>query len=296
MYRDVRDAAVQPNVVGFRLVSENTPSAPDHGVVDDAPSVPPPLIETAPAPRLSAAEEARTLVSATNIGSLASLTDEGDPWASMITYGALGDGSPVLCLSRLAEHGRNLAGDARASIVITQPEPPADPLAAARVTLAGRCERPADEAEHTAARTAHLTAVPPAKIYVDFSDFSLWILRVQRVRWVGGYGRMDSATASTYAAAEPDPVLGHAASAVAHLNADHADALLAIAHTLGGYPDATAATCTGIDRYGLDLTLDTARGRASARVAFRDALPDAAALRAATVELTYRARELRQTR
>jgi putative heme iron utilization protein len=261
-------------------------------VIDGAPSVPRPLTETRSAPRLSAAEEARTLVSATNIGSLASLTEEGDPWASMITYGVLGDGSPVLCVSRLAEHGRNLDGDGRGSIVITQPEPPADPLAAARVTLAGRFERPGDEAEHSAARTAHLGAVPAAKVYVDFSDFSLWIMRVQRVRWVGGYGRMDSATASDYAAADADPILRRAASAVAHLNADHADALLTIAQTLGGYPDARAATCTSIDRYGLDLTLDTARGRAPARVAFPEALTDAAALRAATVELTRRAREL----
>jgi putative heme iron utilization protein len=273
-------------------VIENTPAAPDHGVVDGAPSVPPPLLKTAQAPRLSAAEEARTLVSATNIGGLASLTDDGDPWASMITYGVLGDGSPVLCLSRLAEHGRNLDGDARASIVITQPDPPADPLAAARVTLAGRCERPTDEAEHASARSVHLAAVEAARVYVDFSDFSLWILRVQRVRWVGGYGRMDSARAAAYADAEPDPVLGHAASAVSHLNADHADALLAIARTLGGYPDASAATCTGIDRYGVDLTLATARGRAPARVAFPHPLADPAALRAATVELTHRARDL----
>jgi hypothetical protein len=271
-------------------VSEIAGSAPDHGVVDGAPSVPPPLAATDPAPRLSAAEEARTLVAATNVASLATLTADGDPWASLITYGALDDGAPVLCLSRLAEHGRNVSADPRASVMIAQVDRPTDPLAAARVTLAGRVERPSDAGALAAGRSAHLTAVPAAGTYIDFSDFSLWVLRIERVRWVGGYGRMDSASGPAYAAAQPDPVASGAGAAVAHLNADHADALLQIAQALGGYPDATAAECSGLDRYGIDLALDTARGRAPARVAFPAPLTDRAQLRAAAVELTQRAR------
>jgi heme iron utilization protein len=271
-------------------VSEPAGTAPDHGVVDGAPSVPPPLAVVDSAPRLSAAEEARTLVAATNVAALATLTAEGDPWASLVTYGALDEGAPVLCLSHLAEHGRNLAGDSRASLLITQVDSPPDPLAAARVTLAGRAERSADPTTLAAARAAHLDSVPAASTYVDFSDFSLWVLRVERVRWVGGYGRMDSASGNTYAAAAPDPVANNAASAIAHLNVDHADALLVIAQALGGYPDATAATCSGLDRLGIDLALDTPRGRAPTRVAFPETLTESSQLRAATVELTRRAR------
>jgi Pyridoxamine 5'-phosphate oxidase len=97
-------------------MSETAGAAPDHGVVDGAPSMPPPLAATVSAPRLSPAEEARTIVAATNVAGLATVTADGDPWASLVTYGALDDGAPVLCLSHLAEHGRNLAGDrARAS-------------------------------------------------------------------------------------------------------------------------------------------------------------------------------------
>ena len=88
---------------------------------------------------------------------------------------------------------------------------------------------------------------------MNFRDFSLWVLRVERVRWVGGYGRMDTVDAESYAAAELDPVVRAAEGAVAHLNEDHADALLSMARALGGYPDASAATCASIDRYGLDL-------------------------------------------
>jgi putative heme iron utilization protein len=149
---------------------------------------------------------------------------------------------------------------------------------------------PSDTASLAAARAAHLTAVPAASTYIDFSDFSLWILQVERVRWVGGYGRMDSASGPAFAAAQPDPVASDARAAVAHLNADHADALLEIAQALGGYPDATAAACSGLDRYGMDLALNTPRGRAPARVAFSSTLTERAQLRAATVELTQRAR------
>lgn len=262
----------------------------DHGDPGDAPSAPPPLVDLPPAPRRSPAEEARTLVAGTNIATLATLTADGDPWASFVTYGALDDGSPVLCVSRLAEHGRNLAADGRASVAVVQPDPPADPLASARVTLAGVAELP-DGARAEAAREAHLTAVPAAHVYVDFSDFSLWVLRVDRVRWVGGYGRMDSADAAAYAAARPDPVAAAAPGAIAHLDADHADALLLMAQRLGGYPDAERATCAAADRYGLDLAVDTPRGHAVTRVAYAEPLTAAGGLRAATVELARRARE-----
>ncbi|CAN3131512.1 HugZ family protein [Mycobacterium sp. smrl_JER01] len=260
----------------------------DHGDPGDAPTVPPPLTDPARSARPSAAEEARTIAASTHTATLASLTTEGDPWASFITYGLLG-GAPVLCVSNLAEHGRNLAADPRASISIVAPSTDTDPLASARVTLAGRVEVPEGD-EHQAARTAHLSAVAAAKYYIDYSDFTLWVLRVARVRWVGGYGRMDSTSGGEYLQAEPDPVAPRAAGAIAHLNADHADSLTAMARTLGGYPDAESALCTGADRYGLDLRLSTPRGIAYARIGYAEPIRSIDELRSATVELAQRAR------
>ncbi|MBV8348901.1 MAG: DUF2470 domain-containing protein [Mycolicibacterium sp.] len=260
----------------------------DHGDPGDAPSVPPPLIPVTHPARPTAAEEARTIVASTNTGTLASLATDGGPWASLVTYGLL-DGAPVLCVSQLAEHGRNLAADPRASIAIVGPTTDPDPLAGARVTLAGVVERPSRHGLD-AARAAHLAAVPAAKYYIDYSDFSLWILSVGRVRWVGGYGRMDSATGAAYLAAQPDPVQPHAADAIAHLNADHFDSLRLMAQTLGGYPDTTAATCTGADRYGLDLRVITERGVAYTRVGYHRPLNCVDELRSATVQLVRHAR------
>ena len=102
---------------------------------------------------------------------------------------------------------------------------------------------------------------------------------------------MDSTSGQAYTAAEPDPVTPHSAGAIAHLNADHADSLVAMARTLGGYPDTTAATCTGADRYGLDLRLTTDRGLAYTRIGYADPIDAIDELRSATVELARRARQ-----
>jgi putative heme iron utilization protein len=260
----------------------------DHGDPGDAPSMPPPLSAVADATRPTAAEEARTIAASTNTGTLASLTATGDPWASFVTYGLLG-GAPVLCVSHLAEHGRNLSADPRASLAVVAPHGEADPLASPRITLAGVVERP-DGAELEAARAAHVAAVPAAKYYIDYSDFTVWVLRVRRVRWVGGYGRMDSARAEDYTVATADPLAPHAAGAIEHLNVDHSTALVEMARVLGGYPDTDVAVCTGIDRYGLDLKVDTPRGSSYTRVGYGRRLESVDELRAATVELVRRAR------
>jgi hypothetical protein len=171
----------------------------DHGDPGDAPSTLPPLQPPVGSARPSAAEQARTIAAAGNAATLATLTTDGDPWASFVAYGLLG-GQPVLCLSNLAEHGRNLAGDPRASLSIVAESGDSDPLAKSRITLAGLVSQPS-AADRDAVRAAYASAVPAARMFLDFSDFTLWVLKVQRVRWVGGYGRMDSATGEQYDAA-----------------------------------------------------------------------------------------------
>jgi heme iron utilization protein len=255
----------------------------DHGDPGDAPSMPQPLQPPVGSARPSAAEQARTIAAAGNAGTLATLTATGDPWASFVAYGLLG-GNPVLCLSNLAEHGRNLAGDPRASLSVVAASGDSDPLASSRITLAGLVSQPS-AADRDAVRAAYVNAVPAARVFLDFSDFTFWVLGVQRVRWVGGYGRMDSATGEQYDAAAPDPVAPAAAGAIAHLNADHADALAAMVRAFGGYPDTETAVCTGVDRYGLDIRANTARGVAYARVGFPERLDSADQLRSTTAEL-----------
>ena len=260
--------------------------AKDHGDPGDAPSVPPPLSDIADATRPSAAEEARTIAASTNTGTLASLTSTGDPWASFVTYGLL-DGAPVLCVSHMAEHGRNLAGDPRASLAVVAPTTESDPLASARITLAGVAERPTGANSAPRARPTWPPSRRPSTTSTT-ADFSVWVLRVHRVRWVGGYGRMDSATGPDYAAAQPDPIHPLAAGAISHLNVDHAA-------SSRRWPVRWAATRTppprcapAVDRYGLDLKVDTPRGYAYTRVGFGGALVSADELRCCDTARTGR--------
>jgi putative heme iron utilization protein len=238
--------------------------------------------------RRSPAEEARTLVSAVTVGYLATVDEDGAPWCSLVVHGPTAAGNPVLLVSTLAEHGRNLLRDQRASIAMNDPSAPGDPLDRPRITLAGRAVQPqGDEAE--AALDAHVAAVPGARLYAGWEDFALWVLEVERVRWVGGFAQMDSVSREEYVAAEPDPTAPAAAAHVARLNKEHADGLLAVARELAGARGAVTALATGIDRYGLDLSVTGAGQAAAMRVAFEPRLEAAADVRPATLELVRRA-------
>ncbi len=87
-----------------------------------------------------------------------------------------------------------------------------------------------------------------------------------------------------------DPVSRGAEGAIAHLNEDHADALLEMAQALGGEPEATAARCLDADRTGLDLLVTTDAGGVPVRVEYDEPIEEPAELRKATVKLAHAAR------
>ncbi len=250
---------------------------PDHAATD-----------TEAGRRRTPAEEARTLVSTMTVGYLATVNEDGDPWCSLVVYGPTPEGNPVLLVSTLAAHGRNLLADPRASLAISDPAAPGDPLDRPRITLAGRAVRPAGDAVE-AALDAHVAAIPGARLYAGWEDFSVWVLEVQRVRWVGGFAQMDTVTHDDYVAAEPDPTATTATTHVAKLNKEHADGLLAIARELAGARGAVSAIATSLDRYGLDLSVTGAGQAAAVRVAFEPSLGDAKEIRPAALELVRRA-------
>jgi heme iron utilization protein len=261
-----------------------------HGGPGAAPAIAEPTHEAGTARRRTPGEEARTLMASARSGSLATLSQDGTPWASIVTFGATAAGEPVLVVSTMAEHGRNLAREPRCSVATAEPVPEGeDPLDRARITLAGRVIVPEGE-EADAALEAHARHYPFARDYAAYADFTTYVLRVERVRWVGGFARMSTVEAGEYAAADVDPTAGAAASARRHLNEDHADSVLLWARTLGGYADAFEATCEAIDRYGVDLRVQTPRGQAPVRVGFAEPAQSPADLRGATVALARSAR------
>jgi putative heme iron utilization protein len=215
------------------------------------------------------AERARTLVAEIRTGTLCTIAIEpaGYPYGSFVTV-AFDRGDPVFLISALAEHTHNLERDARASLLVAEGGSD-DPLANGRVTMLGECRRIADDSpELSPAREAFLAAHPHARYYADFRDFAFWKLRVGAVRYIGGYGRMSWVPREEWYAAEPDPLGGSAAGIIAHMNADHADALALYCKAFSKARAISSATMTGVDRYGFEMSAKTPEGPRPVRLAF----------------------------
>src|SRR2546425_357303 len=140
-------------------------------------------------------------------------------------------GSPLFLISSMAMHTQNLHADRRASLLVAQSVSGGDPLAAGRVTLMGEVV-PVPGTEVAAPRAAYLAWHPNAAYWVDFEDFAFYRLEVLDVYFVGGFAAMDWVSAEAYRAAPSDPLAEAAADIIAHMNRDHADALLAFARVL----------------------------------------------------------------
>jgi putative heme iron utilization protein len=246
----------------------------------DEPSVPEP----------SFAERARTLLHQGRTGTLATLSRRhpGHPFASIMPYALDDEGRPLFLISSMAMHTQNLGGDARASLLVTQPGAAGDPLASGRVTLMGRAQRLTGD-DVAPARSAYLAAHANAAYWVDFEDFSFWRLEVDDVYFVGGFAAMGWVEAGEYAAARSDPLAEVAESIMEHMNADHADALRAYARHFAG-EEADEARMVTVDRLGFKLHLRHGERRWSTRVAFPREVTTAADSRAVLIEMARAAR------
>lgn len=234
------------------------------------------------------AERARTLVAQASTGTLCTLALEpaGYPYGSFVTV-ALDAGDPIFLISALAEHTRNLERDPRASLMVAE-HGAADPLANGRVTTLGLCTRVREDGGQ--ARAAFLAAHPDSGYYADFRDFGFWKLQVEAVRYIGGYGRMSWVSQEDWQAATPDPLGPSAAGIIAHMNADHADAMLLYCKAFSKATAATAASMTGVDRYGFELSAMTEDGPRPVRLAFATPVGTPEEARAAMVAMVKDAR------
>lgn len=247
--------------------------------------------EAPPVPEPTYAERARTLVHRARVGALATVSRRapGHPFASVMPYAIDDEGRPILLISAMAVHAQNLQADARASLLVAEPDWPGDPLAAARVTLLGAV-RPVPAAAGDAARGAYLARHPHAAAWVDFDDFAFHRLDVAELYFVGGFAAMDWIDGPAYAAARPDPLADAAAGILGHMNRDHPDALLVLARVLGGAPQADGATMVAVDRLGFRLRIRTGERLHGARIAFPEEVTSAEAARRVLVAMLRDAR------
>jgi hypothetical protein len=227
-----------------------------------------------------------------------SLARDGSAWpyGSLVLSACDHDGSPLLLLSDLADHSKNLAAEPRASLLFDGTAGIADPLSGPRTSLLGEIRpvedesRDGDGAKRLLAR--YIARHPGAAGYADFADFRLYRMTVESAHLIAGFGRIHWLTGPDvlFDTTECGALAEAEADILSHMNADHGAALEAIALRLLGLPQPgspDAWVMTGIDPEGFDLR---AGGRL-ARAGFTAPVHDAGAARNALVALTQKARE-----
>jgi putative heme iron utilization protein len=186
-------------------------------------------------------------------GALATLMPgSGDPYCSLVNIATAADGAPLLLISKLAVHTKNVLADPRVSLMIDERKE-GDPLQGARVMLMGTAAATNDPE----VRRRYLARQPEAEMFAGFADFAFYKMSLKSVHLVAGFGRIVDLKpeevltvtddAAELVAAEPD--------ILAHMNADHADTCRLYASKLLGAPDGDWR-CVGCDPEGLELQLE----------------------------------------
>jgi putative heme iron utilization protein len=137
--------------------------------------------------RSERAEAVRKLLREARHGLLSThgLEPAGFPYGSLVPVAPGSGGEPIVLISHLAQHTKNLVADARASLLLLEPTAD-DPQQAARATLIGTSRR-LGGAEEAAARDRFLASHPDAARYFELS-FQLWALAPLEARTIGGFG------------------------------------------------------------------------------------------------------------
>lgn len=240
-----------------------------------------------PSASVKPARLTRSLLGRSRQGALATLMSKGgDPYCSLVNVASSPDGSPILLISRLAVHTKNILNDPRVSLMLDE-RAPGDPLEGARIMLAGTAEEVLDDDGQ--AKRRYLAAHPSAEEFAGFRDFSFFRIVPNGVHLVAGFGRIVDLAPRDFLTdlTDAEALVEAEADIVAHMNADHLETMNLYAVKLLDAPEG-AWRCTGCDPEGLDLQDD----RRTLRLAFPARIVTPAALRQALKGLSDRARAL----
>ncbi|XP_024024675.1 glutamyl-tRNA reductase-binding protein, chloroplastic [Morus notabilis] len=181
------------------------------------------------AARLPPVEEIRTVLDRSVRGVLSTLSQKHDgyPSGSMVDFACDADGSPILAVSSLAVHSKDLSANAKCSLLVARdPEDRTDLV----ITLHGNAV-PVSENDRAAVRSTYLATLPNA-FWVDFGDFQFMRIEPKVVRYVSGVATalLGSGEFSNeeYKVAKVDPIAQFSKPVTSHMNKDHADDTKAI--------------------------------------------------------------------
>jgi heme iron utilization protein len=250
------------------------------------------LPETVPAPDFDAKSAAKMLLRSVRAGALATIDrNTGHPFGSLVNVATDSDGSPLILVSRLSTHTANLEADSRASVLLAAAGK-GDPLAHPRLTVLGRFVQIAREhPDEPRLRRRFLARHPKAELYAGFADFAFWRLLIVSAHLNAGFARAADLAAADVITniSDVEDLIEAEASAIAHMNEDHAEAVRLYATKLLGAQSGDQEgswRVTGLDPDGLDL----AQGDTLLRLPFRERVTTARQLREVLADLAKQAR------
>ncbi len=238
-----------------------------------------------PQPDFNPKIAAKKLMREARTGALATLMPgSGDPYCSLVNIASSADGAPLLLISRLAIHTKNILADSRVSLMLDERKE-GDPLEGARVMLMGRAEVTTDPND----RRRYLARQPEAEMFAGFGDFAFYKVAITAAHLVAGFGRIVDLKPQDVLVdlSDADELLAVEEGASAHMNEDHADACRLYATRLLGAPDGEWR-CVGFDPEGLELQ----NGRVALRLPFPQRVNGAGPLRAVLVKMAEQARAI----
>ncbi len=202
----------------------------------------PPPGEVAPTAR-------RVMRLADKVALATSEVEGGGPFLSLTGVATLMDVTPILLMSDISRHTRNLEADPRASLLFDGTGDHANPLSEDRVSVNGRiikCTR-IDAEQRFMARH-------PKAFYAQFADFSFYEMQIEEAHFVGGFGTALSVPADILCLQQRQVTKLASAeqSILAHMNEQHGEAVRNMAVNLlqGGEG---AWQLSGIDPEGCDF-------------------------------------------
>ena len=232
---------------------------------------------------MSNAREARQMLRAHRYGVLSTLSKkfDGYPFGSIIPYLVDHDGSLLILISTLAEHTKNIAHDARVSLISHDQRDP-HIQTQGRVTVVGDAQQEPDR-EQVGLR--YLRYFPETRTYFAMHDFSFYRIHPIAVRFIGGFGKIHWVDMENYAV-EPYPLTGQESDVIAHMNTDHQDTMRNYCQHFHQYA-ALDVAMLGMDLDGFDVRADDQ----IFRFEFAQPVMDAQQARAALVEMARAAKQ-----
>jgi putative heme iron utilization protein len=227
---------------------------------------------------------ARGLVRASAFAHLSTLdAKDGWPFGSLVMSACDHDGSPLILISQLAVHTKNILADTKVALLFDHTSGLENRMMQPRATVVGQAEKSNNTQHRKRFCARHANASDLLEL-----DFSIYKVHIERGHLVGGFGDIHDISGNDliFDTEGCGELIAHEFDIVEHMNIDHAETIGLYANRLLDLPG-TDWQMTGCDPEGCDLI----QGEVIARIPFPETAHNSDEARQALVALADKARK-----